>query len=63
LSPSHPKEKEKIFLGEVSKKLPMDIQRTARCKLLYLDDAGNLHDLQSVPGNQCGGLAAIAGTL
>ncbi len=46
------KETEKIFLGEVSKKLPVDIQRTARRKLLYLDDAEGLQDLQAVPGNR-----------
>ena len=45
------KETEKIFLGEVSRKLPTDIQRTARRKLIYLDDAENLQDLQAVPGN------------
>jgi len=45
------KETEKIFLGEVSKKLPVDIQRTARRKLLYLNDAESLQDLQAVPGN------------
>jgi hypothetical protein len=33
------KETEKIFRGQVSKKLPLDIQKTARRKLLYLDDA------------------------
>ncbi len=46
------KETERIFLGEVSKKLPLDIQRTARRKLLYLDDAQDIHDLQVVPGNR-----------
>lgn len=46
------KETEKIFLGEVSRKLPTDIQRTARRKLIYLDDAENLQDLQAVPGNK-----------
>lgn len=46
------KETEKIFIGEVSKKLPIDIQRTARRKLLYLDDADDLQDLQAVPGNR-----------
>lgn len=46
------KETQKIFLGEVSKKLPVDIQRTARRKLLYLDSAEDLHDLQAVPGNR-----------
>ncbi|MDW8406588.1 MAG: type II toxin-antitoxin system RelE/ParE family toxin, partial [Anaerolineae bacterium] len=34
------------------KKLPVDIQRTARRKLLYLDKAENLQDIQSVPGNR-----------
>jgi proteic killer suppression protein len=46
------KETEKIFHGQVSTKLPLDIQRTSRRKLLYLDDAENLQDLQSVPGNK-----------
>jgi len=46
------KETEKIFLGAVSRKLPIDIQRTARRKLLYLDDAEDLQDLQAVPGNR-----------
>jgi proteic killer suppression protein len=46
------KETEKIFLGQVSKKLPLDIQRTARRKLIYLDDAEDLHDLQAPPGNR-----------
>ncbi|MBI5943565.1 MAG: type II toxin-antitoxin system RelE/ParE family toxin [Chloroflexi bacterium] len=46
------KETEKIFLGQTSKKLPTDIQRTARRKLLYLDDAEDLQDIQAVPGNK-----------
>jgi proteic killer suppression protein len=46
------KETEKIFLGQVSKKLPVDIQRTARRKLLYLDSAEDLQDIQAVPGNR-----------
>jgi proteic killer suppression protein len=46
------KETEKIFVGEVSRKLPTDIQRTARRKLIYLDDAEDLQDLQAVPGNK-----------
>ena len=46
------KETEKIYQGDVSKKLPVDIQRTARRKLLYLDDAQGLQDLQNVPGNR-----------
>ena len=46
------KEAEKIFRGLVSKKLPRDIQRTARRKLLYLHDAEDIKDLRSPPGNR-----------
>jgi proteic killer suppression protein len=46
------KEAEKLFRGQLSKKLPLDIQRTARRKLLYLDDAESLQDLQAVPGHR-----------
>ncbi|GAB4578813.1 MAG: type II toxin-antitoxin system RelE/ParE family toxin [Anaerolineales bacterium] len=46
------KETEKIFLGKLSTKLPKDIQRTARRKLLYLDDAEDLQDLLAPPGNR-----------
>jgi toxin HigB-1 len=45
-------ETEKIFLGQVSKKLPQEIQRAARRKLLYLDSAEDLQDLQAPPGNR-----------
>jgi len=45
-------ETEKIFRGQVSKKLPKDIQRTARRKLIYLDDAEDLKDLLAPPGNR-----------
>jgi proteic killer suppression protein len=44
-------ETKKIFLGIVSTKLPKDIQRTARRKLIYLDDAEDLQDLLAPPGN------------
>ena len=44
-------ETKKIFLGNTSTKLPKDIQRTARRKLLYLDDAEDLQDLLASPGN------------
>jgi len=44
-------ETKKIFLGIVSTKLPKDIQRTARRKLIYLDDAEDLQDLRAPPGN------------
>ena len=46
------KETEKIFRGFVSRKLPRDIQRTARRKLLYLHDAKDLNDLLAPPGNR-----------
>jgi proteic killer suppression protein len=46
------KETEKVFLGQVSTKLPNSIQRTARRKLLYLDEAEDLQDLLAVPGNR-----------
>jgi proteic killer suppression protein len=46
------KETEKIFQGQISKKLPLEIQRTARRKLIYLDDAEDLYDLQAPPGNR-----------
>jgi len=45
-------ETRKIFLGNLSTKLPKDIQRTARRKLLYLDDAEDLQDLLAPPGNR-----------
>ncbi len=46
------KETEKIFRGKLSKKLPFDIQKVARRKLLYLDDAADLQDLLAPPGNR-----------
>ncbi len=42
---------EKIFLGQISKILPLEIQRLARRKLLFLDDAEDLQDLQAPPAN------------
>ena len=45
-------ETEKIFRGIVSRKLPREIQKTARRKLLYLHDAENLQDLLAPPGNR-----------
>jgi len=44
-------ETKKIFLGIVSTKLPKDMQRTARRKLIYLDDAEDLQELLAPPGN------------
>jgi proteic killer suppression protein len=46
------KETEMIFKGDVSLKLPRDIQKTARRKLLYLEDADDLQDLLAPPGNR-----------
>lgn len=46
------KETEKIFHGQVSRKLPLDTQKTARRKLLYLEDADDLQDLLAPPGNR-----------
>ncbi|NOX64002.1 MAG: type II toxin-antitoxin system RelE/ParE family toxin [Chloroflexi bacterium] len=46
------KETEKIFRGQVSRKLPREIQRTARRKLLYLHEAEDLNDLLAPPGNR-----------
>ncbi|MBN1866666.1 type II toxin-antitoxin system RelE/ParE family toxin [Candidatus Sumerlaeota bacterium] len=45
-------ETEKIFRGIVSRKLPLAIQKTARRKLVYLDDADNLRDLAAPPANR-----------
>ena len=45
-------ETEKIFLGQVSRRLPMDIQRTARRKLLQLQAATQLLDMGVPPGNR-----------
>ncbi len=52
-------ETEKVFQGIVSRKLPPDIQRTTRLKLLYLDDAEDLRDLLAQPGNRLEALHGI----
>ena len=46
------KETEKIFKGEVSRKLPIPIQKIARRKIVYLDEAEDLNDLSAPPGNR-----------
>ena len=46
------RETELVFHGHVSRKLPHNIQRTARRKLLYLNDAEDLRDLLAPPGNR-----------
>lgn len=45
-------EVKKIYNGEMSRKLPVDIQRIARRKLVYLNDAETLQDIRAVPGNR-----------
>jgi len=47
-----------IAEGECSRKLPIDIQRTARKKLRQLDAASCLDDLRVPPGNH---LKALGG--
>jgi toxin HigB-1 len=46
------KETEKIFNRQISSKLPQDIQRIARKKLVILDAAVELNDLRTPPGNR-----------
>ena len=46
------KETEKIYRGYVSRKIPRNIQSTARRKLLYLKEAVDLKDLYAPPGNR-----------
>lgn len=46
------KETEKIWRGEVSRKLPRDIQQIALRKLFMLDKAQSLNDLKIPPANR-----------
>lgn len=46
------KEAQRIFDGEVSHKLPMDIQRAALRKLLIIHSAELLEDLKVPPANR-----------
>jgi len=46
------KQTEKIFGRQISTKLPNDIQRIARKKLVMLDAAAQLNDLRTPPGNR-----------
>ncbi len=43
---------EKVFQGIVSRRFSLAIQKTARRKLAYLDDAEDLRDLAASPGNR-----------
>ena len=51
------KETEKIFNRQISRKLPIDIQRIGRKKLVILDAAVQLNDLRKPPGNRLEALA------
>ena len=46
------KETEKIFNGEFSKKLPVDIQKTASRKLSWLNVINSLNELAMIPANR-----------
>lgn len=46
------KETEKVFQRVYSKKLPEDIQRRGRRKLVMIDAATQLEDLRVPPGNR-----------
>ncbi len=47
----HCDETKKIWRGEISKKLPSDIQRVARRKLRMINNAKALSDLKIPPSN------------
>jgi proteic killer suppression protein len=46
------REAERIWTGEVSRKNPQEIQKTARRKLRMLNNARTLDDLRVPPGNR-----------
>ena len=46
------KETEKIWNGEVSAKLPFEIQQTARRKLRMINNSQNINDLRVPPANR-----------
>ncbi len=52
------REAERIWHGEVSKKLPFEIQGVARRKLRMLNNARSINDLRIPPGNR---LEALSG--
>ena len=47
----HDKEAEKIFNMKFSTKLPQDIQKTARRKLVMINSVANINDLRIPPSN------------
>ena len=52
-------ETEKVFHGQGSRRLPIDIQRTARRKLLQLQAAVQLTDMGVPPGNRLEALKGL----
>ena len=46
------RETEAVFRRRIARRLPADIQRTARRKLIQLDRAQDMRDLVSPPGNR-----------
>lgn len=54
------KETELIWDGEFSKRLPNDIQRVARRKLIHIHSAVDINDLRVPPGNR---LHALSGNM
>lgn len=46
------REAEKIWVGQISRRLPGDIQRVARRKLRMLNNAFAIDDLKLPPGNR-----------
>jgi len=52
------REAERIWSGQVSRRLPTDIQSVARRKLRMLNNAGSLDDLRVPPANR---LEALVG--
>jgi toxin HigB-1 len=46
------KESERVWFGERSRKLPSDIQNTARRKLRQINRTANLFDLRAPAGNR-----------
>ena len=46
------KETEKIWKGNISTKLPFEIQQMARRKLRMINNSQNINDLRTPPGNR-----------
>ena len=42
-----------IFEGKPVKRVPLDLQKTVLNKLMFMDAAGSIAELQAVPGLHC----------